>query len=184
MSQNRRGLTLLEMIISLVILSGAVAVLVGLSRTGSINAASARDTTQAQLLCESLMSQVETGIIPLEPVFEQPVNDFPDSGAINTYNANDYKWIYSLEVNTLDENGLLEIIVTVSQFQSAPPQTASAKRPVSCRLVRWMLDKATAKEMQQENQSQSTTTQSTSSQSTTTQNTSSQNTTTQRTASP
>jgi len=151
--KNRRGLTLLEMIISLAILSGAVAILVGLSRTGSINAANARNTTQAQLLCESLMSQVKTGIIPLESVFEQPVNNFPDSGAINLYDASDYKWVYSLEINTLDENGLVEVIVTVSQ----PP--SSTARPVSCQLVRWMLDKETAREIQQDNQSQSETPQ-------------------------
>ena len=172
LTQNRRGMTLLEMIISLVILSGAVAVLVGLSRTGSINAASARDTTQAQLLCEGLMSEVETGIIPMEPVFEQPVSNFPDSGAINPYDNNDYKWVYTLEVNSLDENGLTEVIMTVSQSE-----TTSAKNPVSCRLVRWMLDKATAKEMQQENQSQN------SSQSASSQNSSSSGTSSQRTTS-
>jgi type II secretory pathway pseudopilin PulG len=136
------GLTLIEIVMSLLFLAGSLAVVVSISRTSMINATSARDTTQAQLLCESIMSQLMNGMIEFESVYDEPVLDFPDSGASNPNDGNDYKWTYSVEINTLDDYGLLEVIVTVTQYLPNNP----SREPISCRLVRWMLDKAAAKE--------------------------------------
>jgi hypothetical protein len=127
---------------SLLFLAGSLAVVVSISRTSMMNAVSARDTTQAQLLCESVMSQLMNGMIEFESVYDEPVLDFPDSGASNPNNSNDYKWTYSIEINTLDDYGLLEVLVTVTQYLP----NNSLREPVSCRLVRWMLDKAAVKE--------------------------------------
>ena len=141
-SCTQRGMTLLEIILSLAFLAGALVVIANLSRLSTRSAVSARDTTQAQLLCESIMSQLMAGMIEFESVFDEPVLDFIDTGATNPNDSNDYKWVYSIEINTLDDYGLLEVIVTVTQYLPN-----SFREPVSCRLVRWMLDKAMAAEM-------------------------------------
>ena len=49
-------MTLLEIILSLAFLAGALAVIANISRLGTMSAVSARDTTQAQFLCESIMA--------------------------------------------------------------------------------------------------------------------------------
>jgi len=135
-------MTLLEIILSLAFLAGALAVIANISRLGTMSAVSARDTTQAQFLCESIMAQLTSGIIEFESVFDEPVLDFADTGASNPNDSNDYKWTYSTEINTLDDYGLLEVVVTVTQYLPNSP-----REPVSCKLVRWMLDKAMAKDM-------------------------------------
>ena len=145
-SHERPGLTLLEIILSLGVLAGALAVIANLSRMSTNNAISARDTTQAQLLCESIMARLISGVIEFESVFDEPiydpVHDFDDVGSSYSFNSGDYKWVYSIEINTLDDYGLLEVIVTVEQYLPYSP-----REPASCRLVRWMLDKTMAKEM-------------------------------------
>ena len=143
---NRHGMTLLEIILALGVLAGSLAIIANLSRLSTNNAVLARDTTQAQLLCESIMARLMSGIIEFESVFDEPVydpiHDFDDVGTSYSYNNSDYKWVYSIEINTLDDYGLLEVIVTVTQHLPY-----SNREPASCRLVRWMLDKAMAQEM-------------------------------------
>ncbi len=135
-------MTLLEIILALGILAGSLAIIANLSRLSTNSAVSARDTTQAQFLCESVMAQLMCGVIEFESAYDEPVRDFVDTGATNPNDSYDYKWVYSVEINSLDDYGLLEVIVTVTQYLPNSPRT-----PVSCRLVRWMLDKSTAKEM-------------------------------------
>jgi len=135
-------MTLLEIILSLAFLAGALAVIANISRLGTMSAVSARDTTQAQFLCESIMAQLTSGIIEFESVFDEPVLDFVDTGASNPNDVNDYKWTYSIEIYALDDYGLLEVVVTVTQYFPNSP-----REPVSCKLVRWMLDKAMAADM-------------------------------------
>ena len=147
---ERLGMTLLEIILSLGILASSLAIIVNLSRLSSESAISARDTTQAQFLCESIMSQLMSGIIEFEVAYDEPVYDFVDTGATSPNDSFDYKWVYSIEINSIDDYGLLEVIVIVTQYQPN-----STREPVSCRLVRWMLDKAMAKEMLESEESES-----------------------------
>ena len=147
-SHHRFGMTLLEIILSLGVLAGVLAVIANLSRLSNQSAASARDTTEAQFLCESIMARLTSGIIEFESVFDvpvyDPVYDFDNAGTAYSnysYNDTDPKWFYSIEINTLDDYGLLEVIVLVEQ--NLP---YASREPVTCRLVRWMLDKAMAQE--------------------------------------
>src|SRR5687767_7391349 len=55
---SRAAFSLLEVILALTILVGAIVVLGELVRLGTMTAAGARDLTQAQLLCESKMSEI------------------------------------------------------------------------------------------------------------------------------
>lgn len=65
---KRDGFSLLEVVLSLAILTGAVVVLGELVRSGLRSAQYARDLSQAELLCESIAQQVAAGIVPAQNV--------------------------------------------------------------------------------------------------------------------
>ena len=135
-------MTLLEVILSLAILGGMIAVIGELARNAFKNARTARDQVQAELLAESILAKIRLGIIEMEEVF-----DFPIGSVYSTINPADIvldthavaegfgeePWSYSVEVFYLDEYlSLVEIAVTVRQNEPDNP------RAVACRLVRWL----------------------------------------------
>ena len=65
--------TLLEVIIALAILAGAVALLSQVSGSASRNANHARAETQAQLLAHSILNEMLVGLIQASDVSRQPV---------------------------------------------------------------------------------------------------------------
>jgi hypothetical protein len=109
-------------------MAGAIAVLSELSGIGLQNARIARDTTYAQLLCESKLAEIVAGIEPLESQEGTPLGTTGDS--------NESDWLYSVEVNSTEETGLLEVRVTV--YKDLPEQ----QRPVRFSLVRWFIDES------------------------------------------
>jgi len=123
---QRDGFSLLEVILALAILTGSIAVLGELARLGLRNAQIARDTAQAQLLCESKLAEVTAGLLPVESVsgaeFEEVVGD----GSI--------AWIYSIDVQLTEIEGMSAVEVTVVQDMD------DNKRPVHFSLIRWMPD--------------------------------------------
>jgi len=118
---KRSGLSLLETILAIAILGMAIAIVGEFVRVGTIAAASARDTTMAQLLCEGKLAELTSGLQPLTSANNTPVEVAPD-------------WQYSVQVQNSSQSGLLMIGVTVT---NASTQTA---RPVSVTLYRWMID--------------------------------------------
>jgi prepilin-type N-terminal cleavage/methylation domain-containing protein len=126
--KTERGFSLLEVILALAILAGAIAVLGECGRRGMRNAEKARDMTTAQLLCEEEMSRVVAGI------------DQPQSVEDSAFDPDDLVpagWVYSIDVETPSVNnatGLLAVTVTVHQ------DLPSQKQPLSFSLVRWMVD--------------------------------------------
>jgi type II secretion system protein I len=117
-------LSLLEVMLAIAILGGALAVIGELVRIGSRNAEAARDLTTAQLLCESKMAEISAGLIPPQVVTSAPIEEL---GEQNT-------WYYSVQVDQVDQQGMLAVWVIVEQS----PEIYS--RPVSFRLARWMID--------------------------------------------
>lgn len=116
----RRGFSLLEIILALAILTGAVAVIGELVRLGLRNAQLARDITQAQLLCESKLAEITSGMQPPMVVDGVPCEFAPD-------------WLYSVQVYPLEIEGLLGVEVLVYR----PEANQSNAR---FHLVRWMQD--------------------------------------------
>jgi len=135
------GFSLLEVILALAILAGALAILSEVARTAMSNAGRTRDLAEAQLLCESKLAEIQAGIEPAEPV----------SGAL-LETGKFPEWIYSIEIVPLDVEGLVEVWVTVEQ--DLPPE----KRPIRCTLVRWMVDPSTVTEVDLVAQAQSAST--------------------------
>jgi len=139
MANQFRGITILEIMLALVILGSCLAILGEMSRNGLSSARAARDLTQAELLCESVLAKVRLDIIKREPAFDVPISnstlmtdEVVDTHAADVNDTGGSLWVYSLEINDIDEYGLVEIAVTVRQ--NLPEE----RRPIACRLVRWM----------------------------------------------
>ncbi len=117
----RRGLTLWEVMLALAILGGSIAVIGQLVRLGVRAAGDARNLSQAQLLCESKLAELSSGMEPLQPVLAAPYPFEPD-------------WVYSVEVQPVDQQGLLAVRVTVEQITDERPF------PLTYSLDRWIID--------------------------------------------
>ena len=139
-SVRQSGITILEVMLALAILGSCLAFLGEISRNGLTSARAARDMTQAELLCESVLAKVRLGIIKMESAFDVPVSgsnsvlmtdEVLDTRAADLTDTGNPLWVYSLEINEIDEYGLVEIAVTVRQ--NLPEE----RRPIGCRLVRW-----------------------------------------------
>jgi len=115
----------LEVILAIAIMAGAMVVLGEIARTGARGAEYARDMTQANLLCEDTMAQVLSGVLTPDPVDDSP---------LDTSDMNDGDWVYSIDQEEGQGQGLLVITVTVKRADADP------KHPVSASITRWMLD--------------------------------------------
>jgi type II secretion system protein I len=125
---RRSGLSLLEVMLALAILGGALAVIGELMRIGARNAEMARDLTTAQLICESTMAEVQLGFLPLQTVGPVEVSDVQ-------YQLD---WLYTITVEPIDQEGLTSVWVRIEQ------NPAVFSRPVSFTATRWMIDPSVA----------------------------------------
>ena len=116
------GMTLLEVILAIAILGGSLAVLGELVRIGTRSARAARLSTTAQLLAESLLTELS-----LSTTTPTSTNDMIDDYAGSA-------WQYTTQVEQADQQGLLAIVVTVQETKEL------AEQPVSFTLVRWIID--------------------------------------------
>jgi prepilin-type N-terminal cleavage/methylation domain-containing protein len=146
MFRFRKGMTILEVMLALLILGGSVAVIGELARTAFRNAQMSKDLTQAELIAESVLAKVRIGIIDLESAFDVPVgssgnlhDSISDTNAVSD-GTSEVLWLYSLEVSSTDDDGLLELAVTVRQNRPEEQQ------PAVCRLVRWFAEEPESEE--------------------------------------
>jgi general secretion pathway protein I len=122
-SRHRRqaGFTLLEVILALAILAGAIAVLGEVMSIAGRNAADAQAESQAQLLASSVMHELLSGMTELVGQTRQPLEV---DAAI--------PWVYSVTLGNTSLAGLVAIEVVVEQ------DVEKQFRPVKFRLVRWL----------------------------------------------
>ncbi len=133
----RDGFTLLEVILSLAILAGAIATLGELIRSGLANAQTARDLTRAEMLCEGIEEQVVAGAIATTSTSGVPCDDDP-------------RWLYSIASES-DQTGLLTLQITVQK------DVPSDQHATQFSITRWMIDPGVAPESNDESQSSSST---------------------------
>ena len=100
-ASRRQGITLFEVLLSLVIFATAMSVLGQLAANGVRAALHSQLRTQAALRCQSKLAEVTTGIEPLAPVMDAP---FPD----------DPGWSWSLRISASPQPALLVLEVSVS----------------------------------------------------------------------
>ena len=115
------GFSLLEVILALAILAGALAALGEVMRLGDQNASAAADEAQAEMLAESVMAEILVGARPLASVngAALPLEDDP-------------AWVVSVTVQPTEYVELVAVSVRVAQ--QLPP----AQQPAYCDLVRWV----------------------------------------------
>jgi general secretion pathway protein I len=99
---SRKAYSLLEIIISLAILGGAIVSIGQLMYLGSRSAAMTRDLTLMQMLCDSKVAEVAAGALPLQTATDQPID-----GADG--------WKYSVQITRGQQEGLLTATVVVEQ---------------------------------------------------------------------
>ena len=115
------GFTLLEIILSLAILAGALAALGEVMRLADQNAANAEDETQAQILAASLMDELVAGSRDLTAVSQALFDE--DTDPI---------WVYSIDLEPTPYDELIAVRVRVEQ--NLDPRL----QPVHFELVRWL----------------------------------------------
>lgn len=116
----RGGMTLLEVLLSLLVLVVALSGISGLITAGRFSAIDAQDLTMAQILCESKMAECASGVI--EAAGDS--GSFPDNP----------DWKFTIVTSAATTPGLLNVRVTVTQNVNA------SETPVEFSLVRWMAD--------------------------------------------
>lgn len=115
------GLSLLEVMFALAILGGALTVIGMHIQTGARSAAIARDSTTAQLLAESKMAEIASGIVLPDTVFQEPADEVGE-------------WLCSVETLPIDQEGLLAVQVLVEQ------DPLFVSEPIRFQLTRWIVD--------------------------------------------
>ncbi len=135
LTSQRPAFTLLEVILALAILAGAVAMLGELITLSSRRASDAYAETRAQLLASSLMDEMITGYTKLEQQSKEPldVNDSVD-------------WVYSVSFDSTEIDSLTSVEVLVEQ------DLERKYRPVKYRLVRWLPSTSMDKEKDDESE--------------------------------
>lgn len=127
--RHGRGLSLLEVVLAIAILGGAMVVLSQLINIGHTSAIDARDLSEAQILCDAKVSEISAGIIQGTSVSGADIVEAPG-------------WQYSMTVDKANIEGLLVVDCTVTQ----DPSQFTA--PVTYRLVRWIPDPDYEQELQ------------------------------------
>jgi type II secretion system protein I len=116
-----RGFTLLEIILSLAILAGALAALGEVMRLGDQNATMTEEETQAQIIGASVMDELVSGgreLAAVDKALFDPNSDPP--------------WLYSVAVEQTGYQELVAVRVRVEQQLDAQLQ------PAHFDLVRWL----------------------------------------------
>ena len=124
------GFSLLEILLALAILGGAMAVLSQIAGTGTDAAREARDLAVARMLCQSKLSEIllDTTVTPTS-VPAAPIASFAPQSLS--------QFQYSVEVQPAPIDGILVVRVSVQSLSTSggPPISSYS-------LDRWMIDPA------------------------------------------
>lgn len=118
--RNKRGLSLLEVILSIAILGAAMVVITQLFNLGYRSARQATLRNEASILCDAKMAELAAGVIPLQSSGESIVDEAPD-------------WRYSVSIADGAQPGLLVGTVTVTRIDMN-------RQPLSMSVVRFLPD--------------------------------------------
>ena len=117
--KNRKGLSLLEVILAIALLGTSMAIIHQMLGVGYRGATETQMMTDASILVDTKMAEVAAGVIPLESANGVLIEENPD-------------WVYSVDVASAEQIGLLSVTVTVQQSQ--------LENPLSISVVRFMAD--------------------------------------------
>lgn len=115
------GFTLLEIVLSLAILAGALAALGEVMRLADRNAQTARDESQAQILAASVMDELLSGSRVMQAVDRVQLEENTDPG-----------WLCSI---TFEQTQYLELVLARVRVEQQLP---AEQQPAHFELVRWV----------------------------------------------
>ena len=121
---QQQGLSLLEVVLALAILAGSFAILAQLVGIGLRAAGNARDLTQAQILAESMMSEISAGIVDPASISNQAIETNPG-------------WYVSAYTQATSVQGLLQVQLVIER-------TIDFGRPARFELTRLIRDPSLA----------------------------------------
>ncbi|MGI9519707.1 MAG: prepilin-type N-terminal cleavage/methylation domain-containing protein [Pirellulaceae bacterium] len=98
----RNGLSLLEVIVAAAILGLAMAAIGNFVHLGSMSASQSKWISEAQILCDTKMAEISAGVLPLQNNGGSTVLEDPN-------------WMYTVEVQSSNIDGLLSVTVTVQR---------------------------------------------------------------------
>lgn len=116
--QRRQGFSLLEIVLALAVVAVAMSLLSQLVRLASRSAAASRDQTKAQLIAESVMSDLASGVMV---------------GASSGEWELDTTWGYEVSEAAGPTDNLSALTVVVTHNIDVP-------RPASFRLTQWLFE--------------------------------------------
>lgn len=125
LAASRRGLSLLEVMLTLAILGVAVAILSQALNLAADNGTRARDLMSAQLACESKMAEVVAGAVPMSTGAWAPI----------TTSDSAKSWHFQVLMVPAEQPNMMGVQVTVTD----DPNMELTKR-VEYKLVRWIID--------------------------------------------
>ena len=114
-TNSNSGFSLLEVILSIAILGGSIAVIGHGFNSGCRGVHVARMVGQGNRLADSKLSEIAAGAIELQAVNQEPIRDNPP-------------WVYSVVTEQASFPGLLAVSVTAENLQSQPPIRVSMGR--------------------------------------------------------
>ncbi len=123
---NRRGLSLLEVILALTILGVACTFMAQAMQLATSNALAAHRQAQAEMVAESVLSQVIAGVIPM-----QPSSTWTPAGI----SASTSNWSYMLTNVNCEVQNMVGLQIDVRDM-SDPDMT----RPADLTVIRWIID--------------------------------------------
>jgi len=99
--RGNRGLSLLEVVLAIAIMGVAMMIISNLVSLGSNFASMTKWRSEAQILCNTKMAEISSGVLPLETVSTANIPENPE-------------WTYSIQVQASDLTGLLLVQVAVA----------------------------------------------------------------------
>lgn len=132
---GRWGLSLLEVVLALVILSTSMVAIGQLMMIGARHSTTVQEQGRGLQYAQSLLDAVAVGVIPMESSGFSPIDTDPE-------------WQYSLEVQDNSVAGLNVVVATVEVIAQQPyalaASTAGASnvptKPSTVQLTRWIVD--------------------------------------------
>ena len=121
----RHGLSLLEVVLALTILAVAAALLAQITKQATDNGLMAQKLSTAQMLCESKMSEVLAGAIPLTSTSWAEITDSGRKGS----------WYYQIQTVTAQRPNMIGVRLSVTDSPDA-----TTYNPELFFIVRWMID--------------------------------------------
>lgn len=106
-SHTLDGFTLLEVIIAVAVLLGAITALFQLINIGHRSSIQGQLRSDAVLIAETKMNEAVGGVIELQSTSEEEVDDYPG-------------WLWSLTVEDAGLEGLLQVTVSVRRDTDQP----------------------------------------------------------------